>query len=158
MILDKVENSGRYFKGPIFKEIFLKLKDFDINTPNGTYIINDSYYFKVMSYKTQLSPKIIESHRKEVDVQILLSGKELIKIYKEEDVGVIEKYNSKIDCQFYQELNSPISELILEPSYMVVFFPNDIHGPIHAYNKQVTLLKKIVIKIDETLFSQQEHS
>ena len=103
MILDKVENSSRYFKSPIFVEIFQKLKDFDINTPNGTYKINDSYYFKVMSYETQLSPKIIESHRKEVDVQILLSGKELIKIYKEEDVNVLEKYNSKIDCQFYQE-------------------------------------------------------
>ena len=74
-----------------------------------------------MSYKTQLSPKTIESHRKEVDVQVLLSGKELIKIYKEEDVSVLEKYNSKIDCQFYQELNSSISELILESSYMAVF-------------------------------------
>ena len=76
-----------------------------------------------MSYKTQSSPKIIESHRKEVDVQILLSGKELIIIYKQEDVRVMEKYNSKIDCQFYQELNSPMSELILEPSYMAVFIP-----------------------------------
>ncbi len=97
MIYDKVENSSRYFKAPIFKEIFQKLKDFDINTPNGTYKTHDSYYFKVMSYETQLSPKIIESHRKEVDVQILLSGKELIKIYKEEDVSVLEKYNSKIE-------------------------------------------------------------
>ena len=51
MILDKVENSSRYFKAPIFEEIFQKLKDFDINTPNGTYKINDSYYFKVMSYE-----------------------------------------------------------------------------------------------------------
>ena len=154
MILDKVENSIRYFKAPVFHEIFQKLKDFNINTPNGTYKTHDSYYFKVMSYETQLSPEIIESHRKEVDVQILLSGKELIKIYKEEDVSVLEKYNYKIDCQFYKELNSPISELILEPSYMAVFFPNDIHGPLHAPNKKVEKLKKIVIKIDETLFSQ----
>jgi len=51
MILDKVENSSRYDKASIFEEIFQKLKDFDINTPNGTYKINDSYYFKVMSYK-----------------------------------------------------------------------------------------------------------
>jgi YhcH/YjgK/YiaL family protein len=154
MILDKVENSIRYFKAPVFHEIFQKLKDFNINTPNGTYKTHDSYYFKVMSYETQLSPEIIESHRKEVDVQILLSGKELIKIYKEEDVSVLEKYNYKIDCQFYKELNSPISELILEPSYMAVFFPNDIHGPLHAHNKKVEKLKKIVIKIDEALFSQ----
>lgn len=79
MILDKVENSSRYFKVPIFEEIFQKLKDFDINTLDGTYKTHDLYYFKVMSYETQLSPKIIESHKKEVDIQILLSGKELIK-------------------------------------------------------------------------------
>ena len=154
MILDKVENSSRYFKASIFQEIFQKLKEFNINTPDGNYKTHASYYFKVMSYETQLSPKIIESHRKEVDVQILLSGKELIKIYKEEDVSELEKYNSKNDCQFYQELNSPISELILEPSYMAVFFPNDIHGPLYAHNNKVGKLKKIVIKIDETLFSQ----
>lgn len=154
MILDKVENCSRYFKAPIFEEIFQKLKDFDINTPNGIYKTHDLYYFKVMSYETQLSPKIIESHRKEVDVQILLSGKELIKIYKEEDLSILEKYNSKIDCQFYQESNFPISELILEPNYMAVFFPNDIHGPLYAHNNKVDKLKKIVIKIDETLFSQ----
>lgn len=154
MILDKVEYISRYFKAPIFEEIFQKLKDFDINTPNGTYKTHDFYYFKVMSYETQLSPKIIESHRKEVDVQIVLFGKELIKIYKEEDVSVLKKYNSRIDCQFYQELNFPISELILEPSYMAIFFPNDIHGPLNAHNNKVDKLKKIVIKIDETLFSQ----
>ena len=33
MILDKVENSSRYFKSLIFEEIFQKLKDFSINTP-----------------------------------------------------------------------------------------------------------------------------
>ena len=100
MILDKVENSTRYFKAPIFEEIFQKLKDFDISTPNGTYKTHDSYYFKVMSYETQLSPKIIESHRKEVDVQILLSGKELIKIYKEEDVSVLENIILKLIVNF----------------------------------------------------------
>ena len=154
MILDKIENSSRYFKAPIFEEIFQRVKDFDVNTPTGTYKTHDSYYFKVMSYETQLSPKIIESHKKEVDIQILLSGKELIKIYKGQDVRTIEEYDSKIDCQFYQELNPPISELILEPNYMAVFFPNDIHGPLYACNNQVSKLKKIVIKIDETLFSQ----
>ena len=66
MILDKIENSSRYFKAPIFEEIFHKLKDFDNNTPDGSYKTHDLYYFKVMSYKTQLAPKIIESHRKKL--------------------------------------------------------------------------------------------
>ena len=154
MILDKIENISRYFKAPIFEEIFEKLKEFDVNTPNGTYKTHESYYFKVMSYETQLYPKIIESHKKEVDVQILLSGKELIKIYKEQDVSTSEEYNIDVDCQFYQELNPPIAELILEPNYMAVFFPNDIHGPMYTHDNNAHELKKIVIKIDETLFTQ----
>jgi beta-galactosidase beta subunit len=113
MILDKVKNSSKYFKAPIFYYILQKLKDFHINTSNGNYKTHDSYYFKLMSYETQLFPKIIESHRAEVDIQILLFGKELVRIYKEEDISVLEKYNSKIDCQFYQELNSPIKNSFL---------------------------------------------
>ena len=41
----QVYNSSRYFKAPIFEEIFQKLKDFDINTPNGTYKTHDSILF-----------------------------------------------------------------------------------------------------------------
>ena len=52
---------------------------------------------------------------------MLLFVRELLKIYKEQDVGVLEKHDSKIDCQLYQEVNAPISELIVEPSYMAVF-------------------------------------
>lgn len=153
MILDRIDNNSRYFKEAIFKEIFDKFKEFDLNTPNGTYKTHDLYYFKVMTYETMLSPKLIESHRKEVDIQILLDGKEKIKIYQQEDVIILKKYDAKTDCQFYKELNSPISELTLEPNYMAVFFPNDIHAPIYALNNQITKLKKIVIKVDEKLFS-----
>ena len=158
MILDKVENSSRYFKAPIFEVIFQKLKDFDVNTPNGIYKTHDLYYFKVMSYETQISPEIIESHEKEVDIQILFSGKEKIKIYQKQDVTVLKEYDIETDCQFYVELNSPISELTLEPDFMAVFFQNDIHGPLYAYDNQVIEIKKIVIKIDETLFSQKQYS
>jgi len=154
MILDKLEYSTRYFKSSLFKEIFDKVRDFDIDTPDGTYFSNERYYFKVMTYDTQFSPNIIESHRKEVDVHILLYGKERIKVYKEEDVVILRKYCSKTDCQFYQEFNPAGLEFILESGYMAVFFPNDIHAPLFTCNNKVEKLKKIVIKIDEELFAQ----
>jgi len=154
MILDKLEYSTRYFKSKLFKEIFDKVRDFDINTPNGTYLTNERYYFKVMTYDTQFSPNIIESHRKEVDVHILLYGKERIKIYKEGEVIVKKKYSSRTDCQFYQESKPASLEFILESGYMAIFFPNDIHAPLFTCNNKVEELKKIVIKIDEKLFAQ----
>ena len=36
---------------------------------------------------------------------------------------------------------------------MAVFFPDDIHNPQYAVNSKIETLKKIVIKIDEKLFS-----
>ena len=55
-----------------------------------------------MSYETKLKSTVIESHVKEVDIQILLSGSEQIKIYNFKDVEITQKYNFETDCQFYK--------------------------------------------------------
>jgi YhcH/YjgK/YiaL family protein len=153
MIIDKIENWRIYFKALIFNNIFEELKNYNLETPNGTYKNHENYYFKVMSYDTKLESSIIESHRKEVDVQILLSGNENIKIYNETDVEVKATYDAESDYQFYSKMGNPITEINLQPGYMAVFFPDDIHHPQFAVDNKIETLKKIVIKIDEKLFT-----
>ena len=153
MIVDKIENWKIYFKSPIFDAIFEDLKTYTVDTPNGVYKDNKKYYFKVMSYDTKLDSAIIESHRKEVDVQILLSGNEHIKIYNEAAVAVKEVYDEESDCQFYKVIGKPFNEINLESNYMAIFFPDDIHQPQFAVENKIETLKKIVIKIDEKLFT-----
>lgn len=153
MILDKINNWGVYFKKTEFIEVFNELKKITLETPNGIYKNHEFFYIKVMSYDSVLESTIIESHRKEVDVQILLSGKEKIKIYDIESVEIIEEYNKETDCQFYKTNGNPISEISLMPGYMAVFFPEDIHHPMFAVESKIEKLKKIVIKIDEKLFA-----
>ncbi len=153
MILDKIENWKLYFTSPIFVEIFQELNNFSKDTPNGVYKSNDHYYFKVMSYDTKLEGDIIESHCKEIDVQILFSGKEHIKIYNEKSVSVKNSYNEETDCQFYNPVNPPIATIDLIPEYMAVFFPDDIHQPQLAVDGTISNLKKVVIKINEELFA-----
>jgi YhcH/YjgK/YiaL family protein len=153
MIVDKIENWKIYFKASVFNDIFEELKTYNLETKNGTYKNHENYYFKVMSYDTKLESSIIESHRKEVDVQILLSGNENIKIYNEADVEVKEIYDIESDCQFYSKTGNPITEINLQPGYMAVFFPDDIHHPQFAVGNKIDTLKKIVIKIDEKLFA-----
>ena len=153
MIIDKIENFEIYFQTPILKQVFEDLKKYTLATPNGTYRTHDNYYFKVMSYDTKLESNIIESHEKEVDVQILLSGNEHIKIYDVLDVEVTKPYDKSTDCQFYRNTGRAISQVNLKPGYMGVFFPDDIHHPQFAVNNKIEKLKKIVIKIDEKLFS-----
>jgi YhcH/YjgK/YiaL family protein len=153
MIVDTISNRKIYFKGEVFDELFEQLKSYTLDTPNGVYKNHKDFYFKVMSYETKLTSNITESHRKEVDVQILLSGKEGIKIFNSDDVTISQAYNEETDCQFYNPINTPVSEINLIPGYMAVFFPDDIHNPQYAVNSKIETLKKIVIKIDEKLFS-----
>jgi YhcH/YjgK/YiaL family protein len=153
MIVDTISNRKIYFKGEVFDELFEQLKSYTLDTPNGVYKNHKDFYFKVMSYDTKLTSNITESHRKEVDVQILLAGKEGIKIFNSKDVEISQAYDEETDCQFYNPISTPVSEINLIPGYMAVFFPDDIHNPQYAVNSNIETLKKIVIKIDEKLFS-----
>jgi YhcH/YjgK/YiaL family protein len=155
MIVDKIENWSVYFNKERFAKIFEELDKFNLDTPNGEYRINEHFYFKVMSYETKQDSFIIESHKKEVDIQVLLKGKEKIKIYDYKDVAITEVYDEETDCQFYKKINDPISEINLEPGIMAVFFPDDIHNPVLAVNKEIFKLKKIVIKVDEKFFAHK---
>ena len=153
MIVDKITNRKLYFKGEVFDELFKQLDAYTLETPNGVYKNHNDFYFKVMSYKTKFESNITESHRKEVDVQILLSGNEAIKIFESNNVEITQSYEESSDCQFYNPIDIPVSEINLYPGYMAVFFPDDIHNPQYAVNGKIEKLKKIVIKINEKLFS-----
>lgn len=153
MIFDKIDKWNLYFKHPIFIRIFQDLDKIKINTPNGVYFKNSDYYFKVMSYKTKLNPKIIENHRKEVDIQIVLLGSEKIKLYPVEKLEVKRNYSEEDDCQFYNKIGTSHSEVILKPKYMGVFFNQDIHHPQFLVNNKPEEIKKIVIKVNEKFFT-----
>lgn len=153
MIFDKIENKDKYFSGEIFNEIFRKLEDLSLELPDGNYYKTDDYYFKVISYDTKHNPTIIESHRKEVDVQIMISGSEKIKIYSPENLIVKSEYDKNIDCTFYKNTGKEDVELELSKGKMAVFFPQDIHACQFAVNSKIKNIKKIVIKIDEKLFT-----
>ena len=153
MIYDNLSNWKLYFDSPIFDEIYQKLKSITVDTKNGEYFKTELYYFKVMSYDTLLEPTIIESHKKEVDVQIVLNGGEGIKIYSPTSLEVSVKYSEKTDCQFYRSKESADMEFNLFPGKMAVFFPQDIHGCQYILSNEIKTVKKIVIKIDEKLFT-----
>ncbi|MCQ0113115.1 YhcH/YjgK/YiaL family protein [Zhouia amylolytica] len=153
MIYDLIENRSRYLSHPVFDEIFEKLLEININTENGIHFKTNDYYFKVMSYQTKTSPEILEDHQKEVDIQILISGEEGIRIYNEENVEVVREYKEVDDCQFYRPIGGCDLKIELRPGFMAIFFENDIHQPQFAVNHQEKKIKKIVIKVNEKFFS-----
>ncbi|QLG45248.1 YhcH/YjgK/YiaL family protein [Costertonia aggregata] len=144
MIYDDIDNWEKYFNTTgIFREVFDTLSEISVNTPNGEYSINDSCYYKVMSYETKIDPTIIESHIREVDKQIVLEGGEGISIYDNSEVEIISPYDSKTDCEFYKGAKKSNLDLRLMPGKMAVFFPQDIHGCQHALDGTTETIKKL---------------
>jgi YhcH/YjgK/YiaL family protein len=154
MIFDKIQYWKTYFKHNVFNTIFDDLAKISQDTPNGVHFKNKDYYFKVMSYKTLDKPKVIENHRKEVDIQIVLSGSEKIKLYSKDNLEILRDYSVEDDSQFYTKKLKKNAEIILKPEYMAVFFNQDIHRPQYIANNKTEKIKKIVIKVNEEFFTQ----
>lgn len=156
MIYDNLTNWEQYFDSSTFDEIYRKLLTLSIDTKNGEYFRTDNYYFKVLSYDTLKEPTIIESHKKEVDIQVVLKGGEIIKIYSPDSLIISSEYSDETDCQFYKAKESADMEFKLIPGKMAVFFPQDIHGCQYTLSNEMETIKKIVIKINEELFTHQK--
>lgn len=153
MIVDKIANWSLYFPKDLGKRIFNELKNYNLETPDGIYKSHNDFYFKVMTYETKLLPSVIESHKKEVDIQILLSGHESIEIFDSSSVDIKKHYEESLDCQFYYPKLKPHSRVNLKPGLMAIFFPDDIHQPQFATESKKEVLKKIVIKVNEKFFT-----
>lgn len=116
------------------------------STPNGRIDITDRCYAMVSSYETApRDDKAFESHRKYIDVQMLISGKEIIEIAPIDTLSVTEDYSDEKDCMFYSN-ETRGDDLILEPMNPVILMPEVGHMPgvscVHSEK-----VKKIVVKI-----------
>mgnify|MGYP001101416201 CR=1 FL=1 len=148
MIFDKLSNYSSYFQSSEMKSIIDDvIQNYSITNEDRTYQKSDHYYIKVMSPETLEVSDIIESHQKEIDIQILLKGTEKIRIFSKENVEIKSDYNPEIDCTFYNPHGEAHSEVILQPGYFAMFFPQDVHNPLIA-NNGVQDLKKVVVKIN----------
>lgn len=152
MIYDSIEHWKLYFTNPIFKQIFHHLKTLNAQTPDGVYFACEQYQFRVMTYETKPAPTVIESHRAEVDIHLVLLGAERIKLFGSKEVEITTPYDAQKDCQFYKAISEPAIDLLLTPENMAVFFPQDIHQPQFMASNEPQTIKKVVIKVKSSVF------
>ena len=82
-----------------------------------------------------------ESHRKYIDVHIVLNGKELIELAHISALEPSTPYNEEKDYLLYK--NTPGDQIHLKPGICAIFFPQDAHMP--GIGKGT--IQKIVLKI-----------
>ena len=125
------------------------LKQMKPDTAVGTYQINQRVKAIVSEYETKsVNEYGYEAHRKNIDIQYLLSGEERIACLPIERLKETKPYNEEKDAVFYTT-NSIIqpSNIILLPGYFAIFYPQDGHMP-QLYVDKPMKVKKVVVKVE----------
>lgn len=149
MIHVSLNHAQRYASlHPGFRESLAFLRTFDPSTPNGRYDIPGTECFAlVQRYETRpAADKLMEAHRKYIDIQYLVEGQELIGVAHPETQSVTEEYNAENDALFYDG-KKDVLDLPMEAGHLAVFFPEDAHRPGCQSGDKPSPVTKVVIKI-----------
>ncbi len=149
MIFDRISNIKNY------KEIPAEVADFILSltseTYPGHYEITTGVYANIDCYTTKLAGKL-ESHKKYIDIQILLSGEERLDYTDTTDLIVSEQYNPEKDIMFYEHPDTFLNSVRLCYGNFIMLYPHEAHQPQMALIEPQQV-KKVVVKIPVTTCS-----
>ena len=86
---------------------------------------------------------LLEAHRKFLDIQVILKGKEVVGWAPVEDLEPTEEYNEAKDKCMYAGKNAAIE---IAEGYCYVVYPEDAHAP-SVHLDETHVVNKLVIKL-----------
>ena len=149
MIADSIKNHSLYPFGPAWKAAFEFLQTLTPEAETGKRLIqSDRLFAGVDCYETKSRAAAkLETHRKYADIQVLLSGEEIIEVFPKHGLTVSEPYNPEKDAEFYRAPENAPVKIALRPGRFLVFFPEDAHMPCLMTGNSPQPVKKVVIKV-----------
>ena len=132
------------------KELCPSAYDFIVNKADGAavgkYELEGGAYVSVQEYTTKArSEAKYEAHKKFIDIQLILSGRELIAVTPIEKMEIKDEYNETKDVMFFQH-NDECTDYVLEAGDFRILYPQDVHMPGVCVNER-SLVRKIVVKV-----------
>ncbi|MBQ8295131.1 MAG: YhcH/YjgK/YiaL family protein [Clostridia bacterium] len=150
MVVDTLKNCAEYFAlHEKFEKAFAFIKQAVADgLAVGKYEIEGAdLYASVQEYNSKLPPEgKFEGHRKYIDIQYIVSGKEVMEVADVAKMTAKTEYNDVKDVEFYEDVSNA-SKCVVEMGDYCVFFPQDIHKPCMAIDGVSTPVKKIVVKV-----------
>lgn len=147
MILDRTSRMMMY--SSVHKDLkkafkFLANTDFS-NAQEGAYNIkNTGILASIVAYDLhQVVDPMLERHKKHIDLQMIISGYELVGYEPFNEQECIKPYDSRNDYEYFE--GNP-SYFRLEPGMFALFFPDDLHMPGICIDCPVHV-KKVILKI-----------
>lgn len=148
MIYDKINNIETY--AGISEDIRVGLeylREVKLDIAVGSYQINPRVKAIVSEYETKIVNEFgYEAHRDCIDIQYLISGKEIINSLPLEYLKETKPYDKEKDAAFYEATNIKPQELLLGNGYFAILFPQDGHMPQLCIDAPMPV-KKVVLKV-----------
>ena len=148
MIFDSIENASKYF---ILGERIKKGFDFLLNTdlenlkPDRYEIENDQIFANVQILTTKnKEDKKWEAHRKYLDIQYLIKGRECMGYGLLQNFKTSVEYDDKNDIEFLS--GDKFNYINLSKGEFVIFYPDDVHAPVLNVDENKEI-KKVIVKI-----------
>jgi biofilm protein TabA len=149
MIVDTLANASRYRGLGLLLDRGLEAMGRLVANPpdDGRHeLVGPNLYAMLSTYATE-SPdaKDFEAHRRFIDIQVVLSGKETLfwaPLHALEPRGV---YSEEKDISFHT--GSAGIAIALEPGWFTVLFPQDAHKPGCAGAIAPPQVRKLVVKV-----------
>lgn len=146
MVLDKIENYKLYTSlNERIARAFSYIRETDFSQMElGKHLIeNENMFALVQAYNTkEIEDCKLESHKKYIDVQFMISGDEIMGINSLNDQEITEK-NEVNDYFFYK---GDYSSIRVNEGMFTIFFPDDLHMPCLKV-ENVMPVKKVVVKV-----------
>ena len=132
------------------KELCPSAYDFIVNKAEGAavgkYDLENGVYVSVQEYTTKArSEAKYEAHKKFIDIQMILSGKELIAVSPIEKMTISDEYNEEKDFMLFHH-NDECTDFVLEAGDFLILYPQDVHMPGVCVNEK-SPVRKIVVKV-----------
>ena len=157
MIFDSLKNLERYASThPRFEAAFAFLREMMENDPApGRYVMpncdaEDAVIVNVFDYETKpMSPSIqMEAHRRYIDVQVVLEGKEYMYVPGVNPLSVTVPYRQDTDIEFFEMPSTKdTARCMVSAGYFAVFYANELHAPGISLLDTPTRVRKFVVKI-----------
>lgn len=149
MIFDTLSQAGRYTAlSPGFAPAFAFLRQVREETPSGRYDLDgDKVFALVQRYLTKPYAECqYESHRKYIDIQYVVSGRERIywaPLPRLTDITM--PFDEAKDAALYRIISDGLP-LEVHPGQFAILYPHDGHAPACAWGKPTEVVK-VVVKV-----------
>lgn len=146
------EKAFHYFAQALDPEndIYKRIQDLPMDAFDRVELENGMFALEQKFYSKPRTECFLESHIKYIDIQLIVTGQELMEYCDISYGQVKEQYSKEKDLITY--LDTPdMSKILLRSGDFAIFYPQDIHLGCQQYQNRA-LCTKTVIKMPIELF------